>query len=74
MTPPCMHVQQFKEMLRTAKALPVSNWPKPLELLALKWFYMLFHKYDRNKFITVGKILKAKTFKSFIEFFEAQFN
>ena len=69
-----MHVQQFKEMLRTAKALPASNWPKPSEVLALEWFCMSFHINDRNKFVTVGKKLETKTFESVTNFFEAHFN
>jgi hypothetical protein len=69
MTPPCMHTRQFKEMLWTTKALPMGNWPKPSEALALKWFYMPFHKNDHNKFVTVGKKLETKTFKSVTEFF-----
>jgi hypothetical protein len=34
---------------------------------------MLFHKNNHNKFITVGKKLKTKTFESITKFFEAQF-
>jgi hypothetical protein len=71
MTSPCMHVQQFKEMLRTAKALPADNWPKPSEALALEWLYMLFHKNNRNKFAIAGKKLETKTFESVTEFFKA---
>jgi hypothetical protein len=41
---------------------------KPSEALALKWFYMLFHKNNLNKFITAGKKLKTKTFESFTKF------
>ncbi len=35
---------------------------------------MLFHKNDRNKFVTAGKKLDTKTFESITKFFEAQFN
>jgi hypothetical protein len=73
MTPPPMHLRQFKEMLRIAEALPASNWPKPLEALALEWFYMLFHKNNHNRFVTLGRKLDTKTFKLVTEFFEAQF-
>jgi hypothetical protein len=59
-------------MLHIAKALPASNWLKPSEALALKWFYMLFHKNNHNKFVTAGKTLKTKTFESVTKFFEAQ--
>ncbi len=34
---------------------------------------MLFHKNDCNKFVTAGKKLKTKTFKSVTKFFKAQF-
>ena len=46
MTPPQMHVRQFKEMLQIAKDLAAGDWSKPLEALALKWFSMSFHKND----------------------------
>jgi hypothetical protein len=73
MTPPRMHARQFKEMLRIAKALPAGNWPKPSEAPALEWFYMSFHKNDRNKFVALGRKLNTNTFESVTEFFEAQF-
>jgi hypothetical protein len=65
MTPPQMHAQQFMEMLRIAKTLPAGNWSKPSKALALEWFYMLFHKINCNKFVTVGKKLKTKHQKWF---------
>jgi hypothetical protein len=68
-----MLVRQFKEMLQIAETLPASNWSKPLELLALEWFYVSFHKNDRNKFVTVGRKLDTQTFELVTEFFEAQF-
>jgi hypothetical protein len=74
MTPSCTHVRQFKEVLRTAKALPAGNWPMPLDALAFEWFYMLFHNNDQNKFVTNDKKLETKTFKSVTKFFEAQLN
>jgi hypothetical protein len=68
-----MHARQFKEMLQITKALPAGNWSKPSEALALEWFYMSFHKNNRNKFVTAGRKLDTKTFKLVTEFFEAQF-
>ncbi len=68
-----MHARQFKEMLQIAKALPVGNWSQPSEALALKWFYMSFHKNGLSKFITAGRKLKTKTFESVPKFFIAQF-
>jgi hypothetical protein len=73
MTPPQMHVRQFKEMLCITDALPAGNWSKPSEAQALKWFYMSFHKNNHNKFVTAGRNFDTKTFKSVTEFFEAQF-
>ncbi len=61
------------ELIILFKRIWCGNWPKPLEALALKWFYMLFHKNDCNKFITAGKKLETKTFESVTKFFEAQF-
>jgi hypothetical protein len=73
MTPPRMHARQFKEILWIAKALPAGNWPKPLEVLVLKWFYILFHKNNCSKFVTSGRKLDTETFKLVTEFFEAHF-
>jgi hypothetical protein len=50
---------------------PASNWSKPLEALALEWFYMLFHKNDHNNFVTAGRKLNTKTFELVTDFFEA---
>ncbi len=60
-------------MLHTVKALPAGNMPKPSDVLALQWYYMLFHKNDHNKFVTAGKKLE-KEMLSVTKFFEAQFN
>jgi hypothetical protein len=68
-----MRARQLKEIFQIAKALPAGNWPKPSEALALKWFYISFHKNNRNKFITLGRKLDTETFESVTEFFEAQF-
>ncbi len=64
MTPPQMHVRQFKEMLQIAKDLAAGDWSKPLEALALKWFSMSFHKNDHNKFITAGRKLDTDSSRS----------
>jgi hypothetical protein len=72
MTPPCTHMRCFKEMLHTAKALPAGDIPKPLDVLALQWYYMLLHKNNRNKFIA-GKKLETKMLESITKFFEIQF-
>ena len=49
-------------MLRIAKVLPAGNIPKPLDALALQWYYMSYHKSDREKFVLGGKTLKDATF------------
>jgi hypothetical protein len=56
-----------------AEALPASNWSKPLQALALEWFYMSFHKNNCNKFATAGRKLDTKTFELITKFFEIQF-
>jgi hypothetical protein len=61
-------------MLRTAKALPASNMLKLLDVIALQWFYVSFHKNNNNKFVTTNKKLKTERFETVTEFFEAQFN
>ena len=69
-TPPRLHAQQFKEMLRIAEILPAGNIPKPSDALALQWYYMLYHKSDRKKFILGGKTLKDATVKMVTKFFK----
>ena len=39
-TPPRLHAQQFKEMLRIVEILPAGNIPKPSDTLTLQWYYM----------------------------------
>ncbi|KAL3803630.1 hypothetical protein ACHAW5_006392 [Stephanodiscus triporus] len=43
-TPPRLHAQRFKEMLR--------------------WYYMSYHKSDREKYVLSGKTLKDATFET----------
>jgi hypothetical protein len=74
MTPPRTHTRCFEKMLHTPDALPAGKMPKPLDVLALQWYYMTFHKNNRNKFVTVGKKLETKMLKSITKFFKAQFN
>jgi hypothetical protein len=49
LTPPRLHVQRFKEMLRIAALLPAGDIPEPNDLLALNWYYMSYHKSNRKK-------------------------
>jgi len=66
-----MHAQRFKEMLRIAEILPAGDIPKPLDALALQWYYMSYHKSDRKKFILGGKTLKDATVEMVTKFFQA---
>jgi len=70
-TPPRLHAQRFKEMLRIAEILPASNIPKPLDALALQWYYMSYHKRNREKFVLGGKTLKGATVETVTKFFQA---
>jgi len=45
-TPPHLHAQQFKEMLRIAEILPAGDIPKPSDALAFQWYYR-----DRRQYI-----------------------
>ena len=70
-TPPRLHAQQFKEMLCNAEILPAGDIPKPSDALALQWYYMLYHKSDRKKFVLGGKTLKGATVETVTKFFQA---
>ena len=70
-TPPRLHAQRFKEMLRVAELLPAGDFPKPSEALALQWYYMSYHKSNRKKYVLSGKTLKDATFKTVTTFFQA---
>jgi hypothetical protein len=61
-------------MLRTAKALLAGNMPKPLDALVLQWYYILFHKNDRKKFVTASKKLETENLERVTKFFETQLN
>jgi len=70
-TPPRLHAQRFKEMLHIAEILPAGDIPKPSDALALQWYYMLYHKSDREKFVLGGKTLKGATVDTVTKFFQA---
>jgi hypothetical protein len=61
MTPLRLQAQRFKEMLRIAETLPAGDIPKLSDALALQWYYMSYHKKDREKIILGGKMLKDVT-------------
>jgi len=46
----------------------------PNESLTLEWFYMTFHKAERNQFITSGRRLADETIESITEYFELLYN
>ena len=46
----------------------------PNESLTLEWFYMTFHKYERDQFITSGRQLVNETIESVTEYFESLYN
>ena len=58
-------------MLCIAKLLPAGDNPKPSGALALQWYYMSYHKSDREKFVLSGKTLKDPTVESVTTFFQA---
>jgi len=69
-TPPRLP-QRFKEMLCIAKILPAGDIPKPSDALAPQWYYMSYHKSDREKFVLGGKTLKDASVETVTKFFQA---
>jgi hypothetical protein len=58
-------------MLRVAELLPAGDFPKPSDALTLQWYYMSYHKSDREKYVLRGKTLKDATFESVATVFQA---
>ena len=46
----------------------------PNESLTLEWFYMTFHKSERDQFIMLGRRLIDETIESVTEYFESIYN
>jgi len=46
----------------------------PNETLALKWFYMMFHKSERDQLIASGRRLADEMIESVTEYFKPLFN
>jgi len=46
----------------------------PNKSFTLEWFYMTFHKSERDQFITSGRRLVDETIKSLTEYFESLYN
>jgi hypothetical protein len=48
------HCHRFDELLCLADLIPAGDIEMPNENLALEWFYMTFHKSERNQFVASG--------------------
>jgi len=68
------HRHRFDELLRIAELLPEGDIAIPNESLTLEWFFMTFHKSERNQFITSGRRLVDETIESVTEYFESLYN
>ena len=73
LTPPRVHTHRLKEMLHIAALLPAGNIPEPNESLALEWYYMLYHKSDREKYVLAKMTLEGAMIESVTLFFQALF-
>ena len=73
LTLPHVHTQWFKEMLRIAALLPAGDFPEPNKSLALEWYYMSYHKRDREKYVLAKTTLEGATIESVTLFFQALF-
>jgi hypothetical protein len=74
LTPPRLHSHRFKEMLRISGLLPAGDIPAPNKGLALEWYYMLYHKSDRDKYVQSWKILTNETIKTLTKYFQSIFD
>jgi len=68
------HHHRFEELLRVAELLPAGDITMPNESLTLEWFYMTFHKSERDQFIMSGRRLVDETIESVTEYFESLYN
>jgi len=68
------HRHRFDELLRIAELLPEGDIAMPNKSLTLEWFYMTFHKSERDQFITSGQRLVDETIKSVTEYFKSLYN
>ena len=65
---------RFDELLRVTELLPPGDITMPTKRIALKWFYMTFHKSEHDQFVTLGQRLVNETFESVTEYFESLYN
>ena len=49
------HRHRFEELLRVAELLPTGDIAMPNESLTLEWYYLTFHKSERDQFIMTGR-------------------
>ena len=68
------HCHHFDELLRVAELLPAGDIAMPNKSLTLEWFYMTFHKSERDQFIMTGRRLAEETIESVTEYFESLYN
>ncbi len=68
------HLQQFKEIICIAEALPAGDMQPPNKALQLKLINMSFHSEDRAKYIESGQCLSNKMLESVAEYFKNIFN
>jgi hypothetical protein len=68
------HRHCFNELLRVAELLPAGDIAMPNKSLTLEWFYMTFHKSERDQFITSGRRLVDETIESVTEYFKSLYN
>jgi len=68
------HRHRFDELLRVAELLPAGDIAMPNKSLTLEWFYMTFHKSERDQFITSGRRFVDETIESVTEYFESLYN
>ena len=68
------HHHRFNELLSVAELIPAGDIAMPNKSLALEWFYITFHKSERDQFITSGWRLVDEKIKSITEYFKSLYN
>jgi len=68
------HRHCFDELLCVAELLPTGDIAMPNESLTLEWFYITFHKSERDQFIMSGRRLAKETIESVTEYFKSLYN
>jgi len=73
-TPAIEHHHHFEELLCVAESLPAGDIAMPNESLTLEWFFITFHKSERDQFITSGRRVVDEKIESVTEYFESLYN